>query len=257
MELHAQISCAMPRELARKGVGWQDRAVYTEAIYYGRENLTDGVIARADLRFWMPDMAVKERTRRLDALLAAGALINHPDGWQFPDHVWRKWGKTRAEVEKKRAEEAERLRKHREKVKAAREAAEAAYEERTDVRDEYVHGAYETPEPQPYPEPQPEPYPDPFRSSSRPELKVVADPQDDDDLFTQTVKIILKAKENDSQPRVPGAWRITVNADIRHKHGSEIRRLLGLDLEPVAVAAEILESRSAAIFAASQLGMSA
>lgn len=162
MELHAQIACAMPRELARKGIGWQERAVYTEAIYYGRENLSDGLIARSELGFWMPDMAIKERTRRLNTLRDKGALLDHPEGWQFPDHVWRKWGKTRAEVEAKRAAEAERVREYRERKRGSTEA----YDERTRVHDTDVRGAYNTPEPKPYPKPEPEPKPYPSSSTS-------------------------------------------------------------------------------------------
>lgn len=259
MELHAQIACAMPRELARKGIGWADRAVYTEAIYYGRENLTDGVIARAELKFWMPDMSTREKVRRLDALTSASALLTHPEGWQFPDHVWRKWGKTRAEVEKKRAEEAERLREYRERKKAGQgDSVRDAYDERTDVRDECVRDAYETPEPEPepYPKPQPEPkpYPEPSSSSSVVKLKLAPPPQpDDDDRYHRTVAIILQAKENDATPRNPPGWRITVRADIHATHSVEIHRLLALDLEPVAIAAHILESDSAARYAAAQL----
>jgi hypothetical protein len=51
MELHAQLACALPRELTKKGVNWQQRAVYMEAVLYCRENLTDGVITRAELGF--------------------------------------------------------------------------------------------------------------------------------------------------------------------------------------------------------------
>src|SRR4051794_15864790 len=132
MELHAQIACAMPRELARKGIGWQDRAVYTEGIYYGRENLTDGVITRSELGYWMPEMAVKERTRRLNAIRDAGALLDHPAGWQYPEHVWKKWGKLRSEVEAKRDAEAQRLRAYRERQRTER----TPNGDRTRVRDE-------------------------------------------------------------------------------------------------------------------------
>jgi hypothetical protein len=95
-------------------------------------------------------------------------------------------------------------------------------------------------------------------SSTVTQLKLVpAPPADDDDRFTQTVDIVLRAKENDTQPHSPGGWRITVRADIHATHGNEIRRLLALDLEPVAIAATILESKSAALYAASQLGLTA
>ena len=178
MELHAQIACAMPRELAAKGIGWQDRAVYTEAIYYGRENLTDGVIARASLKFWMPDMGVAEKTRRLDALRAARALEHHDEGWQFPEHVWRKWGKTRAEVEQKRAEEAQRVREYRERRRQQHNPVDQA--EQPDVRDVYARTEMYDREPYATPEPKPKPYPEP-----KPYPKPEPEPDDDDTRQTQ------------------------------------------------------------------------
>lgn len=165
MELHAQIACAMPRELAGKGIGWRDRAVYTEAIYYGRENLTDGLIARAELGFWMPDMPIRERVKRLEALADAGALQRVVNGWTFPDHVWRKWGSTRAQVEDKRRAEAERVAAYRaKKAKAATRDDAAVYANGTTVRTRSVTDAYATP----YPEPEPEPKPEPSTTSAEP-----------------------------------------------------------------------------------------
>ncbi len=210
MELHAQIACSMPRELARKGIGWQDRAVYTEAIYYGRENLTDGVIARSSLAFWMPDMRAQDRARRLDTLRAAGALIDHPEGWAFPDHVWRKWGKSRAEVEAKRAEEAERVRRYRDQQKAAKDGT--AYADRTDVQnrtDSFRTNLYETPEPKP----EPKPYPEPQPSSS--ELVVTqvggTPPADDDFVSTLIKKIAGKRTAKNAKTDPIGYMRTTLD----------------------------------------------
>lgn len=91
MELHAQIACSMPRDPRMIAAGWQARAVYTEAILYCRENLTDGVIDRLAMPFWMPDMNPRTRVKHLDRLVELGALDPCEQGWKFPDHVWRRW----------------------------------------------------------------------------------------------------------------------------------------------------------------------
>ena len=119
MELHAQIACNMPRELAKRGATWQDRAVYCEAILYCRENLTDGLISRGELPFWMPDMAPRTRAQRLDSLTTSGLLVLVDEGWRFPEHVWRKWNPTKAEVDAKRAEDAARKAEWRARKRAA------------------------------------------------------------------------------------------------------------------------------------------
>lgn len=102
MELHAQIACSMPRELTKRGVKWQARAVYTEAVLYCRENLTDAIIHRNALGYWMPDMPVKQRAALLDALVATGALLAHDEGWAFPEHVWRAIAPGRREFNRRR-----------------------------------------------------------------------------------------------------------------------------------------------------------
>lgn len=96
--LYAQFSLTMPIELMRKGCDWRARAVYFEASLHVRAHLTDGVVERALLSTWMPDLPVKQRVKVLDAMAAAGALDIHPDGWSFPPHVWAVWGKNRADV---------------------------------------------------------------------------------------------------------------------------------------------------------------
>lgn len=108
MTLYAQIDLALPRELGSRGITWQQRAVYIEAVLYARENLRDGVILRNELPFWMPDLAAKTRASALDAMRDRGALIDHPDGWMFPAKVWQKWNPSKADVEAQRAAAAER-----------------------------------------------------------------------------------------------------------------------------------------------------
>lgn len=115
MELHAQIACGLPFELMKRGVPWQERAVYVEAVLFCRERLTDGIIHRALLPMWMPDMSPKARAARLDALVNTGALLEHEDGWQFPPHVWSRWNPSKAEVDEKRRQEAERKAEYRER----------------------------------------------------------------------------------------------------------------------------------------------
>ena len=99
MRLYAQIDLALPVELMTKGCDWRERAVYVEAILHVREKLTDGVIHRTLLATWMQDLPTSKRVKMLDALTRKGALDEHPDGWQFPPHVWARWGRNRADVE--------------------------------------------------------------------------------------------------------------------------------------------------------------
>jgi hypothetical protein len=152
MELHAQIACAMPRELARKGIPWQERAVYIEAVLYCRENLTDGLISRGELPFWMADMSPKARAVRLDALVACGALLAHEVGWRFPDHVWRKWNPTKAQVDEKRAEEAQRKADYRNRKRGVSQESPNGTNPGQVVA---ATGCPRQPEPEPEPEPEP------------------------------------------------------------------------------------------------------
>ncbi len=223
-ELYAQIACAMPRELAAKLLGWQDRAVYTEAIYYGRENLTDGVIDRGTLAFWMPDMATRERVRRLNALRDRGALLDHPDGWVFPDHVWRKWGKTRAQVDEAREKEAERKKEYRDKKRAATEASE-------DVPTGQAVPATSPRRPVPtshsnsnnHSNNQSQSH---NKSSSadenlRPALRVV---EDDDDRIHQAIQIHATVEANrKAQPEGRSGYRITTAANDMVEHIDRLR----------------------------------
>jgi hypothetical protein len=152
MELHAQIACAMPRELARKGIGWQARAVYAEAVLYCRENLTDGVISRGELPFWMADMPVKLRSRYLIDMVTLGALLPHDEGWRFPDHVWRKWNPTKAQVDEKRAEEAQRKADYRNRKRGVSQESPNGTNPGQVVA---ATGCPRQPEPEPEPEPEP------------------------------------------------------------------------------------------------------
>lgn len=116
MAIYGQMSCDMPMELLKKGVGWQDRAVYSEAILFCRKELTDGIIDRVLLPMWMIDMPVDERAERLDRMVSLRALRKHKRGWRFPPHVWAEWGVMRADVEAKRAAEAQRKADYRKKM---------------------------------------------------------------------------------------------------------------------------------------------
>lgn len=107
MGLYAKLSCSAPRDPRMIAAGWQARAVYVEALLYCRENLTDGVIDRRALIYWMPDMPARTRQRHLDRLVELEALETHGDGWAFPEHVWRKWNPTKAEVEDMRQQKAD------------------------------------------------------------------------------------------------------------------------------------------------------
>jgi hypothetical protein len=149
MELHAQIACRLPDKVEIIEVGPMPELVYYRACLRCREYLTDGVIARAHLTRWFAGIA--HPAKHLARLVAVGMLEEHPDGWQFPDDVWRKWIPTKASVQAKREAEAERLRAYREQKRSEREA----YDERTRVQGTYVRDAYKQPEPEPEPEPEP------------------------------------------------------------------------------------------------------
>ncbi len=116
MAIYGQFSCDMPTELLKKGVGWQDRAVYAEAALFCRKELTDGVIDRVLLAMWMIDMPPKERAQRLDRMVTLSALRKHKRGWCFPPHVWAEWGVMKADVDAKRAAEAQRKADYRAKL---------------------------------------------------------------------------------------------------------------------------------------------
>lgn len=107
MTLYAKLSCAAPRDPRMIAAGWQARAVYVEALLYARENLTDGVIDRRALVFWMPDMPPRTRSRHLDRLVELGALEHHEAGWTFPKAVWSRWNPSRAEIDDMRQAKAE------------------------------------------------------------------------------------------------------------------------------------------------------
>lgn len=228
MELHAQIACAMPRELAKKGLAWQDRAVYTEAIYYGRENLTDGKIERTTLAFWMPDMPVKERTRRLDAMRDLGALLDHPEGWQFPEHVWRKWGKMRAEVEVHREAEAQRKADYRNRRRNESGDVPSLSQRDTTSPRRNRADSRKQPYPKPYPEPEPEPYPEPYPepiTGTSSSVSQRAHPPTDDDVAKAALQTLAGSwAEQHAQPPKRRAYiaRVLANAD---DHLPELRRL--------------------------------
>jgi hypothetical protein len=150
MELHAQIACNLPLELMKKGVGWQDRAVYVEACLFCRKELTDGILHRELLAMWMPDMSPKDKAKRLDRMRQQGALIEHGDGWAFPLAVWAKWGIMRADVDAKREAEAKRKSDYR-----ARLSQRDMNGTEPDAR---VTATHPSKQPEPEPEPEPEPY---------------------------------------------------------------------------------------------------
>jgi hypothetical protein len=175
----------MPRELARKGIGWQARAVYTEAILYCRENLTDGIITRGELPFWMADMPVKLRSRYLADMVALGALLPHDQGWQFPDHVWRKWNPTKAQVDEKRAEEAQRKAEWRDrKRRMSRESPNGTDPGQVRHRDAIATTCPGQPEPEPEPEPEPS-----SSLTSSPCSPLLRDQSAEDDRNGEPVKI--------------------------------------------------------------------
>jgi hypothetical protein len=106
--LYGQFACAMPRDSRMVAVGPLGRLIYVEAALYCRENLTDGVIDRAQLSFWTPDVTRQRKVKLLNELATLGALEFITDGWRIPWNVWCEWNPTRSEVEDKRRQDAER-----------------------------------------------------------------------------------------------------------------------------------------------------
>ena len=146
MELHAQIACRLPDKVEIIDAGPMPELVYYRACLRVREYLTDGVIARQHISRWFA--GIPHPARHLARLVEVGLLEAHPEGWQFPDDVWRKWIPTKASVQAKRAAEAERIAAYREKKRAE---VRDQYEECTDVQPRYEHVpvrvAYKQPEP--------------------------------------------------------------------------------------------------------------
>jgi hypothetical protein len=221
MELYAQIACAMPRELAGKGLGWQARAVYTEAVLYCRENLRDGRILRAELMFWMPDMPVAARVKHLAQLTASGALQSTHEGWQVPEKVWRKWGKMRADVEAEREMASElgiegnHKRWHVGDEGKPSPKCALCRRDRIGVPDrDPIAPRSPKPEPEPKPElkPKEESKPEPSSSSSAVKLTVVrAGVSPDDDRFEEALNFVIAAKAQKDPPRTnrDGWYQIT------------------------------------------------
>ncbi len=113
--LYGQFACAMPRDSRMVAAGPLGRLVYFEAALYCRENLTDGVIARAQLSFWTPDVTRQRKVKLLDQLATLGALHFCSEGWQIPMDVWREWNPLKSEVEEKRRQEAKKKADYRAK----------------------------------------------------------------------------------------------------------------------------------------------
>lgn len=106
--LYGQFACAMPRDTRMVAAGPLGRLVYMEASLYCRENLTNGVIERAQLSFWTPDVTRQQKVKLLDLLAELGALEIIDVGWRIPWRVWCEWNPTKEQVEEKRRQEAER-----------------------------------------------------------------------------------------------------------------------------------------------------
>lgn len=113
MTYFAQIACDLPRDPKMLAAGWQARAVYTEAILFCRENLTDGEITRIQLPLWMPDLPPAKREPHLTKLAELGILETTDDGWAIPRKVWRRWNPTRAQIDRQRAAERRRKAEYR------------------------------------------------------------------------------------------------------------------------------------------------
>jgi hypothetical protein len=209
--IYAQVSCSMTRDPRMIAAGWQARAVYVEAILYCRENLTDGIIDRLALPYWMPDLPVKARTKLLDHLVHVGALDACEQGWSFRQGVWSRWNPSRAEVEAKREAEKQRKANYRAKRR-----------EGTDVSEDVPMGQVDyatSRDKQPKKEPEPE-------TKKEPSSRLSTDPiagEQPVDMFDIVVGKLVNTIELRSQPRNVGAWRTKVRTSIIEEHSDRIR----------------------------------
>jgi hypothetical protein len=216
--IYAQLSCSMTRDPRMIAAGWQARAVYVEAILYCRENLTDGIIDRLAMPYWMPDMPVKARVKLLDRLVEVSALDACDQGWRFPEHVWGRWNPSKADVESKREAEAQRKADYRARRRSGTEPSE-------DVPTGHLVLATSRdrqPESEPEPEPKPEPKP---KNHHRLSTTPVA-PVEPVDKFDQVVEQILTLRAARSKPTNPNGWAHTVRASIRGFNTERINELL-------------------------------
>jgi hypothetical protein len=215
--IYAQISCSMTRDPRMIAAGWQARAVYVEAVLYCRENLTDGIIDRLALPYWMPDMPVKARSKLLDRLIEVGALTTCEQGWSFPEGVWSRWNPSRADVEAKREAEKQRKANYRAKRR-----------EETDVSEDVPMGQVDyatSRDKQPETEPEPE-----TKKESSPRLSTdpTADEQPVDNRFDLIVKrVVFNREQRQHQPpRNPTAWRTKVRTSVVQEHTERIHTLM-------------------------------
>jgi hypothetical protein len=200
--IYAQVSCSMTRDPRMIAAGWQARAVYVEAILYCRENLTDGIIDRLALPYWMPDMPVKARSRLLDHLVHVGALDACEQGWSFRQGVWSRWNPSRADVEAKREAEKQRKAEYRSRQRKSPDVSEDVPMGQVD----YATSRDRQPEKEPEPETKKE-------TSSRLSTDQIDDEQPVDK-FDHVVGKVVAIRAQHTYPRNPQAWATKVRTSV-------------------------------------------
>jgi hypothetical protein len=200
--IYAQVSCSMTRDPRMIAAGWQARAVYVEAILYCRENLTDGIIDRLALPYWMPDMPVKARSKLLDHLVHVGALTTCEQGWSFPEGVWSRWNPSRAEVEAKREAEKQRKANYR-----ARRRGE------TDPSQDVPMGQ-RVPATSRDKQPETETEPETKKETSSHLSTDPREPGEPVDKFDHVVGKVVAIRAQHSYPRNPQAWATKVRTSV-------------------------------------------
>jgi hypothetical protein len=215
--IYAQISCSMTRDPRMIAAGWQARAVYVEAVLYCRENLTDGIIDRLAMPYWMPDMPVKARMKLLDILVDVRALDPCDQGWRFPEHVWARWNPSRAEVEAKREAEKQRKANYRARRREGTDPSESV------PMGQYVPATSRDKQPETEPEPE-------TKKESSPRLSTTPteDKQPVDNRFDLIVKrVVFNREQRQHQPpRNPTAWRTKVRTSVIEEHTQRIHTLM-------------------------------
>lgn len=115
MSLYAPFDTQFPDDPKVIKAGYVAELVYIRCVLKCREALSDGVIDRARIDRWC--VGIPNPKKEAARLVKVGLLLLHPDGWQIPPDVWRKWNPLKAEVQAKRDAEAQRKRDYRDRRK--------------------------------------------------------------------------------------------------------------------------------------------
>lgn len=242
MGLFAKIDVALARDPRMIAAGPLARLLYVQSVLYARENLTDGVIDALVLPIVAID--VPNPRKHMARLVDVGALTERKGGgWIIPEHVWRRYNPTRAEVEEQRRLEAERKAQWR--ARRERDAGQTNTSQRDELstrrgRPDVKSQSQRQSESQSQRESVQE-------SSSSSESVPSA-------LLDEAAAIVVEARCAEYKPRRPDAWRRTTFENVRNGDaGQTLSDAIAHGSSPVDAAALVIGSETAALLAASRL----